>query len=68
MSDKHANIQYEYEQHIEELTYILKSIVVAYDRHNFMKTGDFHEEMCGCLRCIIDNARYVIGREEKKDE
>jgi hypothetical protein len=45
----------------------LQAIIDAYDRSNPMRTADFHNTDCGCLRCAVDAGRTALstatGRE-----
>jgi hypothetical protein len=40
---------------------VLKAWVDQYDECNPMRTADFHDADCGCLRCCRDNAAAALA-------
>ena len=45
-----------------ELATAAKVMVMDYDHRNPMRTADFHQSGCGCLRCVRDNADAALAR------
>lgn len=41
---------------------MLRLVVTKYQESVFMRTADFHNENCGCLRCAMDDAADLVQK------
>jgi hypothetical protein len=48
-----------------ELRVRLLAFISRYDRDNLMRTADFHDPDCGCMRCERDRAATLLARMER---
>lgn len=43
----------------DDLVKALAWVVEAYEKTQFMRTADQHNNNCQCLRCAVDNAKHL---------
>lgn len=47
---------------LQRLIEAAQNVVLAYAEANPMRTADYHDQNCGCLRCEIDRLEYAVDR------
>ena len=48
----------------ERLEARCKALIAAYDKVNWMRTADYHGDLCSCLRCHFDHLRADLKGDD----
>lgn len=61
--EKRFEIQNKLELRIKQLEQGISGVVNAYRKQCPLRTADFHDQRCDCLRCKIDDAEALLKRK-----
>ena len=50
---------------VQALVEVLRALIGNFDERNPMRTADFHNEDCGCIRCLFDSGKAALAAYEE---